>query len=58
MDSINRQQPEHNRDDLTGAKAVERMKDMIDDAPRSTRANTLAFESASSRRVEVSPNTA
>jgi general stress protein 26 len=33
MDSINREQIEHNREDLTGHAAVERIRDMIDDAP-------------------------
>lgn len=32
MDSINRQQPEDNRKDLSGNDAVERVKDMTDDA--------------------------
>lgn len=30
MDSINRQQPEDNRDDLGGKRAVERIKDVVD----------------------------
>lgn len=32
MDSINRNQPEENRRDLSGMDAIERIKDMIDDA--------------------------
>ena len=32
MDSINRNQPEENRRDLAGAEAIERIKDIIDDA--------------------------
>ncbi|WP_306396509.1 pyridoxamine 5'-phosphate oxidase family protein [Telluria beijingensis] len=32
MDSINRNQPEENRRDLAGVDAIERIKDMIDDA--------------------------
>lgn len=32
MDSINRKQPEHNRQDLTGAGAAERIKDIVDKA--------------------------
>ena len=32
MDSINRNQPEHNREDLRGAKAVEKVKELVDDA--------------------------
>jgi general stress protein 26 len=32
MDSINQQQPEHNRADLSGAKAVEKMKELVDKA--------------------------
>jgi general stress protein 26 len=32
MDSINRNQPEHNRQDLAGPSAVKRIKDMVDDA--------------------------
>jgi len=32
MDSINRNQPEENRRDLAGFDAIERIKDMIDDA--------------------------
>ena len=32
MDSINRNQPEDNKQDLTGAKAIERIQDMSDDA--------------------------
>ncbi|WP_312515086.1 pyridoxamine 5'-phosphate oxidase family protein [Massilia sp.] len=32
MDSINRNQPEENRRDLSGADAIERIKDMIEDA--------------------------
>lgn len=30
MDSINRNQPEHNREDLSGAKAVARIRDVVD----------------------------
>ena len=50
MDSINRQQPEHNRDDLTGAKAVERIKDMIDDAPNCYFCTTTAAGPTSGTR--------
>ncbi|WP_058833599.1 pyridoxamine 5'-phosphate oxidase family protein [Luteimonas abyssi] len=32
MDSINRNQPEHNREDVAGAEAVARIRDMSDDA--------------------------
>jgi general stress protein 26 len=32
MDSINREQPEHNREHLTGRRAVERIEDTIDQA--------------------------
>jgi general stress protein 26 len=32
MDSINRQQPEDNREDLTGNEAVEKIRDMVDKA--------------------------
>jgi len=32
MDSINREQPEHNREDLGGTAAVARIRDMSDDA--------------------------
>ncbi|WP_020654981.1 pyridoxamine 5'-phosphate oxidase family protein [Massilia niastensis] len=32
MDSINRNQPEHNRRDLSGADAIARLKAMVDDA--------------------------
>jgi general stress protein 26 len=32
MDSINRNQPEHNRQDLAGADAISRIQDMSDDA--------------------------
>src|ERR1044072_1525922 len=32
MDSINQQQPEHNREDLTGAKAIEKRKELVDNA--------------------------
>lgn len=32
MDSINRNQPEQNRRDLAGTDAIERMKDIVDDA--------------------------
>jgi len=32
MDSINQQQPEQNRADLTGAKAIEKMKELVDKA--------------------------
>jgi hypothetical protein len=32
MDSINRNQPEENRRDLSGPDAVKRVKDMADDA--------------------------
>jgi len=32
MDSINQQQPEQNRADLTGAKAVEKLKQLVDKA--------------------------
>jgi general stress protein 26 len=32
MDSINRNQPEHNREDLTGTHAVERIREMVDKA--------------------------
>jgi general stress protein 26 len=32
MDSINRNQPEQNRRDLSGAEAIERLKKMVDDA--------------------------
>lgn len=32
MDSINKQQPEQNRQDLDGLDAVKRMQDMVDDA--------------------------
>ena len=33
MDSINREQPEHNRADLSGPDAIARIRDMIKDAP-------------------------
>ena len=33
MDSINRQQPEHHRDDLRGGEAVKRIRSMIEDSP-------------------------
>ena len=29
MDSINKNQPEENREDLTGKKAVERIRDVV-----------------------------
>lgn len=32
MDSINKQQPEHNREDLRGADAIERMRKLIKEA--------------------------
>jgi len=32
MDSINRNQPEHNHEDLAGPNAVKRIKDMVEDA--------------------------
>ena len=32
MDSINRNQPEHNREDLSGEKAIRRIKDVVDKA--------------------------
>src|SRR5215217_7877205 len=32
MDSINQQQPEQNHVDLTGAKAIEKMKQLVDKA--------------------------
>src|ERR1051325_1611074 len=32
MDSINQQQPEHNRADLSGVEAVEKMKELVDKA--------------------------
>jgi general stress protein 26 len=32
MDSINQQQPEENREDLTGAKAIGKMKELVDKA--------------------------
>ena len=32
MDSINQEQPEENREDLRGAKAIEKMKEMVDKA--------------------------
>ncbi len=32
MDSINKNQPEHNREDLSGAKAISRIKDVVDKA--------------------------
>ncbi|KQW87387.1 general stress protein [Massilia sp. Root418] len=32
MDSINRNQPEHNRQDLTGSEAVKRIKDTVEEA--------------------------
>ena len=42
MDSINRNQPERNREDLSGAKAVERIKDVVD------RAKTCFFRTGKS----------
>ena len=32
MDSINKQQPEHNREDLSGTRACERMAELVKDA--------------------------
>src|SRR6478752_10409111 len=32
MDSINQQQPEQNRENLSGAKAIEKMKELVDKA--------------------------
>jgi hypothetical protein len=32
MDSINKQQPEHNREDLTGGAAVERIRNLAETA--------------------------
>jgi general stress protein 26 len=33
MDSINANQPEHNREDLSGDAAIARIKDMVEDSP-------------------------
>ena len=32
MDSINKNQPEHNRENLAGSKAVDKVRDLVDDA--------------------------
>lgn len=42
MDSINKNQPEDNRDDLRGGDAVERLRDMIQKAPNCFFARSVA----------------
>ena len=42
MDSINKNQPEHNRQDLSGQAAIQRIKDVVD------KARTCFFRTASS----------
>jgi general stress protein 26 len=44
MDSINKNQPEHNREDLKGRKAIERIKQVVD------KAQTCFFRTASATK--------
>ena len=50
MDSINQQQPEQNRADLSGAKAIEKMKQLVD------KAETSSFAPTYINRVDRNPS--
>ena len=50
MDSINRQQPEHNREDLSADAAVERIRHMVDDAPNCYFCTAVALGPTSATR--------
>lgn len=53
MDSINKQQPEHNREDLTGGAAVERIRNLAETAKTCFFCTNVAKGTHSSRPMSV-----
>ena len=53
MDSINRNQPEQNREDLNGARAIERIKDVVSKAETCFFCTTSLGESSGVRPMNV-----